>query len=77
MTTAAGIVVAVIATICFNLFVRKIRTRTAQLEDAREGYLALWSQFQKRARSTGGTQTTTGRKNVKSKQQEPVAVLSS
>lgn len=36
MTTAAGIIVAVIATVCFNVFVRKIRTRVVDLEDARE-----------------------------------------
>ncbi len=49
MTTAAGIVVAVIATVFFNIFVRKIRTRTAELEDARETFLALWSQSRAKA----------------------------
>ena len=39
MTTAAGIIVAVIATVAFNFFVRRIRTRTAHLEDARESFL--------------------------------------
>lgn len=39
MTTAAGIVVAVIATVFFNVFVRKIRTRVVDLEDAREELL--------------------------------------
>jgi biopolymer transport protein ExbB/TolQ len=41
MTTAAGIVVAVIATIFFNVFVRRIRTRTVELEDAREEFFNL------------------------------------
>ncbi|MCP4144905.1 MAG: hypothetical protein GY752_06425, partial [bacterium] len=41
MTTAAGIVVAVIATIFFNIFVRRIRTRTVELEDAREEFFNL------------------------------------
>lgn len=50
MTTAAGIIVAVIATVAFNFFVRRIRTRTAHLEDARESFLTLWSQYQKQAR---------------------------
>jgi len=53
MTTAAGIVVAVIATVAFNFFVRRIRTRTAQLEDAREAYFTLWGQYQKRTRQAG------------------------
>jgi len=44
MTTAAGIIVAVIATVAFNFFVRQIRTRTAHLEDAREGFFTLWAQ---------------------------------
>jgi biopolymer transport protein ExbB len=43
MTTAAGIVVAVIATCFFNLFVRRIRTRTVELEDAREEFFAIVS----------------------------------
>ena len=38
MTTAAGIVVAVIATVFYNTFVRIIRARVAQLEDAREEF---------------------------------------
>jgi len=48
MTTAAGIIVAVIATVFFNIFVRKIRTRTAQLEDAREAFFTMWSQMRKK-----------------------------
>lgn len=43
MTTAAGIIVAVIATVFFNLFVRRIRTRTVELEDAREEFFAIIS----------------------------------
>lgn len=45
MTTAAGIVVAVIATVAFNFFVRRIRTRTAHLEDAREAFFSIWHQY--------------------------------
>jgi biopolymer transport protein ExbB len=50
MTTAAGIVVAVIATVAFNAFVRRIRTRTAHLEDAREAFFTLWHNHHKQAR---------------------------
>ena len=59
MTTAAGIVVAVIATVAFNFFVRQIRTRTAQLEDAREAYFTIWHQFNKRSRQSTGVAATT------------------
>ncbi len=59
MTTAAGIVVAVIATVGFNFFVRQIRTRTAQLEDAREAYFTIWHQYTKRARQSTGVAATT------------------
>lgn len=45
LTTAAGIVVAVIATVCFNLYVRKIRTRIIELEDVREEFFSLTRQF--------------------------------
>lgn len=38
LTTAAGIIVAVIATVTFNLFVRRIRTRIIELEDVREEF---------------------------------------
>ncbi len=59
MTTAAGIVVAVIATVFFNYFVRKIRVRTAQLEDAKEAYFTIWNQYQSRARqATGATSSS-------------------
>jgi biopolymer transport protein ExbB len=51
LTTAAGIIVAVIATVFFNFFVRRIRTRTAHLEDARETFFGYWNQMQtKRSR---------------------------
>jgi len=52
LTTAAGIIVAVIATVFFNVFVRRIRSRVAQLEDAREHWLSLVSQMQRQRRST-------------------------
>ncbi len=38
LTTAAGIVVAVIATVFFNLFTRKIRVRITEAEDARNAF---------------------------------------
>jgi len=50
MTTAAGIVVAVIATVFFNYFVRQIRTRTAHLEDARESFFTIWHLYHKQSR---------------------------
>ncbi len=56
LTTAAGIIVAVIATVFYNFFIRQIRTRTAKLEDAREEYFAIWSLIQKRPRAAAGTQ---------------------
>jgi len=46
LTTAAGIVVAVIATIAFNLFVRRIRTRVIELEDVREEFFSVLRQMQ-------------------------------
>ena len=84
MTTAAGIVVAVMATIAFNFFVRQIRTRTAQLEDARESYFTIWHQFNKRARQSTGVGSTTNvagtvpcgmpaGQSQTSKQKEPLA----
>ena len=45
MTTAAGIIVAVIATVFSNFFVRKIRTRTVELEDAREEFFSILSEL--------------------------------
>lgn len=41
LTTAAGIVVAVIATVCFNIYVRRIRTRVIELEDVREEFFNI------------------------------------
>lgn len=45
MTTAAGIIVAVIATVCFNVFVRRIRTRVVDLEDAREELFVMLAEI--------------------------------
>jgi biopolymer transport protein ExbB len=56
MTTAAGIIVAVIATIFFNTFVRKIRTRIVALEDAREAFFLLWTLVHRRRRAAQRTQ---------------------
>ena len=50
LTTAAGIIVAVIATVFFNVFVRRIRSRVAQLEDARETWFSLVHQYQRQRR---------------------------
>ena len=85
MTTAAGIVVAVIATVAFNVFVRRIRTRTAQLEDAREAYFTMWSQYQKRARQAAGVAPATNvagslpnavsADQTKQKQDDPLATV--
>ena len=54
-TTAAGIIVAVIATIFFNTFVRRIRTRIVELEDARESFFSLWSARQRSQVQPGST----------------------
>jgi biopolymer transport protein ExbB len=77
MTTAAGIVVAVIATVFFNIFVRQIRTRTAQLEDAREAFFTLWSQYHKQSRASGqkSARSSVAKSAPAAKQEEPVAVL--
>lgn len=61
LTTAAGIVVAVIATISFNLYVRRIRTRVIELEDVREEFFSiLWQlgapQRQAAAKAKGAQQ---------------------
>ena len=55
MTTAAGIIVAVIATVAFNFFVRRIRTRTAHLEDARESFFTLWNHHQTQRRKAAAS----------------------
>ena len=59
LTTAAGIIVAVVATVFFNVFVRRIRSRVAQLEDAREHWLSIVSQLQRR-RQTAPAQPQPG-----------------
>jgi biopolymer transport protein ExbB len=38
LTTAAGIIVAVIATVFFNVFTRKIRVRSIEVDDARNWF---------------------------------------
>ena len=48
VTTSVGIVVAVVATVFFNIFVRRIRTRTVEMEDAREELLCLLAQARRR-----------------------------
>lgn len=59
LTTAAGIIVAVIATVFFNVFVRRIRSRVAQLEDAREHWLGLVSQLQRQRRAPAAATAAT------------------
>lgn len=59
LTTAAGIVVAVVATVFYNIFVRRIRARVVQLEDARETWLALVSQHARRRAAGEATATPT------------------
>jgi len=49
ITTAAGIVIAVIATVFFNTFVRKIRTRIVEMEDARAELFAALQEERDRA----------------------------
>ena len=78
MTTAAGIIVAVIATIGFNFFVRRIRTRTAQLEDARESFLTLWSQAQQhrgQQRAPAASRPAPARAPAAVDQDDPLAAL--
>jgi biopolymer transport protein ExbB len=77
MTTAAGIIVAVIATVFFNVFVRQIRIRTAHLEDAREAFFTLWSQYSKAGRGAGASKTSRGAaaQTPAAKQDQPVAAL--
>lgn len=78
MTTAAGIIVAVIATVAFNFFVRRIRTRTAQLEDARESFLAYWSQAQQQRgaqRAPAASRPAPARTPVAVDQEDPLAAL--
>lgn len=75
MTTAAGIVVAVIATVGFNFFVRQIRTRTAQLEDAREAFFTLWHQFNKRSRATAPAPVAGSARPKSTRQEDPLAAV--
>jgi biopolymer transport protein ExbB len=70
LTTAAGIIVAVIATVFFNVFVRRIRSRVAQLEDAREHWLSITSQLQRRRQSAPAKATAPAPKPAP----EPVGV---
>jgi len=73
LTTAAGIIVAVIATVFFNVFVRRIRSRVAQLEDARETWLALVSQAQRRRQAQPQAQAQPARRPA-AEQNVPVGV---
>ncbi|MFH1845019.1 MAG: MotA/TolQ/ExbB proton channel family protein [bacterium] len=57
LTTAAGIIVAVVATVFFNIFVRRIRKRSVELEDAREVFLTVRTQIKRRAQQRQATQT--------------------
>lgn len=82
MTTAAGIIVAVIATVFFNFFVRRIRTRTAHLEDARESFFSLWGQVQHKrevAQAAAPAEAARERRPVqaqaKKKQEDPLAAV--
>lgn len=76
LTTAAGIIVAVIATVFFNVFVRRIRSRVAQLEDARETWLALVSQAQRRRASAGTPAPAPGARRPAAEPQVPVGISS-
>ncbi len=58
LTTAAGIVVAVIATICFNLYVRRIRTRVIELEDVREEFFNIVRFMSQSRQQTAASQST-------------------
>ena len=68
LTTAAGIIVAVIATVFFNVFVRRIRSRVAQLEDARETWFTLVHQYQRQRRGAASPAA------AKQSQQQPQPV---
>jgi len=64
LTTAAGIIVAVIATVFFNFFVRRTRSRVAQLEDARETWFSLVHQSQRQRRSAASPTTAAAKQPV-------------
>lgn len=44
LTTAVGIVVAVIATVCYNLCIRRVRVRSVQMDEMRQAILTLFAQ---------------------------------
>jgi len=77
LTTAAGIVVAVIATICFNLYVRRIRTRVIELEDVREEFFnimraTVWNRQKAAAPESTGHSADKIYEAVSESTQEPV-----
>ncbi len=74
LTTAAGIVVAVIATVFFNLFVRRIRTRIIELEDVREEFFLITSRPV--AREERPAARAAVRPAAVAEEREPVAVNS-
>jgi biopolymer transport protein ExbB len=73
MTTAAGIIVAVIATVFFNFFVRRIRTRTAHLEDARESFFSIWGQMQPKQSVQRPATGAAARDRMEQEQKNPLA----
>jgi biopolymer transport protein ExbB len=73
MTTAAGIIVAVIATVFFNFFVRRIRTRTAHLEDARESFFSVWGQAQQKRSAKRPAAEAPARENSQQEQNDSLA----
>jgi len=77
LTTAAGIVVAVIATVCFNLYVRRIRTRVIELEDVREEFfniarVTIWSRQKSEAPKTAAHSAEKIYEEASEATQEPV-----
>ena len=76
MTTAAGIIVAVIATVFFNVFVRRIRTRTVDLEDAREELFSLLSSVSPRSQGRPSLERSTAERVSSSQEPAPAGFLS-
>jgi biopolymer transport protein ExbB len=76
MTTAAGIIVAVIATVCFNIFVRRIRTRTVDLEDAREELFSMLSSVAPRTAGRAAFERVAASAPVGSQEPAPAGFLS-
>ncbi len=76
LTTAAGIIIAVLATVTFNFFVRRVRTRVAQLEDARETWFTLWHQYQRQTRSGAAPTRATAAQTKTTSRPEPAGILS-